>query len=327
MKSGRHDKNDEQTAEEAAARGQDRFRRLLEEGEGIPDKVLEREPEPDEQPGGGLEEKPDPELAAARKAIDRRLTRLIYEDDDARQALERRRDLMEKALEDRQRCRVPRDIVHEAREGFNLGSISRVATPSYRYNVARELTETGVGHLNEVESSDGFLGFDMSSSFDDGVVRCDAWTGILLWPPSYGRLHVWTYSLVSYDYSASMHTRLQPALAYGSLWLLISRYTTGGRFVGPRPFQERKVLFYESDREGSGGGSRSFSANIFVEPQYLYVIWVRLYGKVASNKGGRALGESFLFLGRGECRSLRALHRLFVLLSAYRLHGDPGGER
>lgn len=293
MKSGCRDNNDEQPAEEAAARGQDRFRSFLGEGEDIPDEVLEQEPEPDEQPGGGLEEEPDPEVDAAREPVDRRLTQLIYEDDDARQALERRRARIEKTLGDRQKCRVPRDVVHEAREGFDLGSISRVATPSYRYNVTRELTETGVGRLGEVESSDGFLGFDMSSSFDDGVVRCDAWTGILLRPPSYGRLHAWTYSLVSYDYSASMHTPLQPALAYGSLWLLISRYTTGGRFVGPRPFQSRKVLFYESDREGSGEGSRSFSANIFVEPQYLYVIWVRLYGKVASNKGNAPWANLF----------------------------------
>ena len=52
------------------------------------------------------------------------------------------------------------------------------------------------------------------------------------------------------------------------------------------------MLFNESDRDGKSSYGTSLFANIEVSPQYRYVLWLSLYGKIVSNKGWTTLWSS-----------------------------------
>lgn len=268
-------------AEHEENRGRARFEALFGEDEPIPDGLAAQEPPgPEEEPAEDLETAE--ELARLREQAVDPLHRMVYEDERARSALERRRAILEKEVADPpEPARVDRSLIERPEDGFFLGSITRVATPPYVLNVPKELRDSGAGRVHDVEAADGFVSFNMSSGWGKGEARARALTGLRFTPPMDGRLTVRSLADVSHHYWTADNI-FNATRAYGRLSLRVSRYSPQWRFLRIED-QDHGVLFNE---KGSGSSSRTYSrlyfSNVRVRPQYRYVLWMRLYGKVLS---------------------------------------------
>ena len=173
--------------ENALTEGTRRFEVLFGEDETVDADLLRQQLAEDDAP---LEDSElQRELTRLRAQTYAPLERLILEDDDAREALERRRALFEE-VQERPRARVSEEQIERAEDSFSLGSITHVKAPPYPLEIPRELGRSGVGVLFHVDADNGFLSFDMMSGFGDGWVKADAWAGVYFHPPRSGRLSV-----------------------------------------------------------------------------------------------------------------------------------------